>query len=42
MWDHDERCELLPGGKYEGLDIPCHCAARHEGRVKAQREQEGK
>lgn len=43
MKQHDERCELLPGGRYDGLllaglPVPCHCPARAEGIAQAERE----
>lgn len=43
MSDHDDKCELRPGGAYDGLSlggrpIPCHCSARKAGRIKAERE----
>lgn len=37
--NHDRECEQRPGGAYAGRDIPCHCAAREQGRNRAIREQ---
>ena len=43
---HDEQCEQRPGGEYEGrtigvppMPLPCHCAARDQGRRQAGEEQ---
>jgi hypothetical protein len=46
---HDDQCEIRPGGEYHGrtiggdashdpMQIPCHCAARADGRQAAERD----